>query len=68
MRSTRLSVGRRPVPTGYAAIRASGADPAARIALARFFAENLAVQAGALERTVIDGADSIADAAVLARA
>ncbi|MFL5045806.1 MAG: acyl-CoA dehydrogenase [Xanthobacteraceae bacterium] len=51
-----------------AAIRASGADPAARIALARFFAENLAVQAGALERTVIDGADSIADAAVLARA
>ena len=51
-----------------AAMRASGADPAARIALARFFAENLAVQAGALERTVIDGADSIADAAVLARA
>ena len=51
-----------------AAMRASGADPASRIAIARFFAENLAVQAGALERTVIDGADSIADAAVLARA
>ncbi|MFL5062826.1 MAG: acyl-CoA dehydrogenase [Xanthobacteraceae bacterium] len=51
-----------------AAMRASGADPASRVALARFFAENLAVQAGALERTVIDGADSIADAAVLARA
>ncbi|MFL5001450.1 MAG: acyl-CoA dehydrogenase, partial [Xanthobacteraceae bacterium] len=51
-----------------AAMRASGADPAPRVALARFFAENLAVQAGALERTVIDGADSIADAAVLARA
>ncbi|MFL6932976.1 MAG: acyl-CoA dehydrogenase [Xanthobacteraceae bacterium] len=51
-----------------AAMRASGADPASRVALARFFAENLAVQAGALERTVIDGADSIADAAVLTRA
>jgi alkylation response protein AidB-like acyl-CoA dehydrogenase len=51
-----------------AAMRTSGADPAARIALVRFFAENMAVQAGALERTVIDGADSIADAALLAGA
>jgi alkylation response protein AidB-like acyl-CoA dehydrogenase len=42
------------------------ADAAARIALARFFAENLAVQAGGLERTVIEGADSVnrADAAL----
>ncbi len=29
------------------------------VALARFFAENVAVQAGALERSVIDGADAI---------
>src|SRR5439155_24491543 len=39
-----------------AAIRLGGdngaAEPAARTALARFFAENLAVQAGGLERTV----------------
>ena len=34
-------------------------DAAARIALARFFAENMAVQAGALERTVVEGADSV---------
>ena len=41
-------------------------DAAARIALARFFAENMAVQAGALERTVVEGADSVnrADAAL----
>ena len=32
---------------------------AARITLARFFAENVTVQAGALERTVIDGADAV---------
>jgi acyl-CoA dehydrogenase len=44
----------------------NGADPAGRIALARFFAENLAVQAGSLERTVVEGADSVnhADAAL----
>ena len=43
-----------------------GADAAARIAIARFFAENLAVQAGGLERTVVEGADSVnrADAAL----
>jgi alkylation response protein AidB-like acyl-CoA dehydrogenase len=35
------------------------ADPAARIALARFFAENIAVQARGLERTVIEGADGV---------
>jgi hypothetical protein len=38
------------------------ADPAARIALARFFAENVAVQARGLERTVIEGADSVINA------
>jgi acyl-CoA dehydrogenase len=43
-----------------------GSDAAGRIALARFFAENLAVQAGSLERTVVEGADSVnhADAAL----
>jgi hypothetical protein len=42
------------------------ADAAARIALARFFAENIAVEAQGLEHAVIEGADSItgADAAL----
>ena len=35
------------------------ADPAGRIAIARFFAENIAVQARGLERSVIEGADSV---------
>ena len=41
-------------------------EPAARVALARFFAENFAIQAAALERTVIEGAPSVlgADAAL----
>ncbi|HEY0219078.1 MAG TPA: acyl-CoA dehydrogenase [Afipia sp.] len=34
-------------------------DASRYVALARFFAENIAVQAGALERSVIDGADVI---------
>jgi acyl-CoA dehydrogenase len=48
-----------------AALRLS-LDAAPRIALARFFAENFAVQAGALERTVVEGAGSVlgADAAL----
>ena len=48
-----------------AALR-DGGDGAARTALARFFAENIAVQASGLERNVTDGADSItqADAAL----
>jgi acyl-CoA dehydrogenase len=51
-----------------AALRLGVADSASRIALARFFAENLAVQAGALERTVIEGAAGVIDAdAVLAQ-
>jgi alkylation response protein AidB-like acyl-CoA dehydrogenase len=43
-------------------------DPTRYITLARFFAENISVQAGALERTVIDGAESVtnADAVLLA--
>ena len=32
-----------------------------RVALARFFAENIAVQAGGLETTVTEGADSVSD-------
>jgi alkylation response protein AidB-like acyl-CoA dehydrogenase len=49
-----------------AATRMPAADPAARIAIARFFAENIAVQARGLERAVIEGADSVtgADAAL----
>jgi hypothetical protein len=34
-------------------------DGAARTALARFFAENIAVQASGLERSVTEGAESI---------
>jgi hypothetical protein len=34
-------------------------DPRGRIAIARFFAQNLAVAAPGLERAVIDGAESI---------
>jgi hypothetical protein len=47
-----------------AAIRMTGqgADAAPRIAAARFFAENLAVQSSGLERIVVDGADSIIEA------
>ena len=49
-----------------AAIRLSGHEPAGRIAVARFFAENIAVQAAGLERAVIDGAEVVnsADAAL----
>jgi acyl-CoA dehydrogenase len=44
----------------------NGDDAAPRVALARFFAENFAVQAGALERTIVDGATGLlgADAAL----
>jgi acyl-CoA dehydrogenase len=40
----------------------NGADAAGRTAIARFFAENLAVQAESLERTVVEAADSVNDA------
>jgi hypothetical protein len=45
-----------------------GEDAQARVALARFFAENIAVGAGGLEHTVIDGAPGLlgADAALSA--
>ena len=47
-------------------VAGNGADAAARIALARYFAENLAVEAPGLERTVVEAADSVnsADAAL----
>jgi len=41
-----------------AAIRLGG-DATARLAVTRFFAENFAVQAGALERTVVEGAAGV---------
>ncbi|KQT26708.1 MULTISPECIES: acyl-CoA dehydrogenase [unclassified Bradyrhizobium] len=45
------------------AAKADGnADAARHVALARFFAENIAVQAGALERTVTESAESVASA------
>jgi acyl-CoA dehydrogenase len=47
-----------------AAIRLDDAEAAGRVALARFFAENIAVQAGGLETTVTEGADSISAAAL----
>ena len=40
-----------------AALRAGNGN--ARAALARFFAENIAVQAGGFERTVVEGGDSV---------
>ncbi len=48
-----------------AASRLPQAEAGARIAIARFFAENLAVQAGGLERMVSEGADSISTDAAL---
>jgi hypothetical protein len=45
-----------------AALRLGGAA-AARLALTRFFAENCAVGAGALERTVVEGGDGVLGAA-----
>jgi alkylation response protein AidB-like acyl-CoA dehydrogenase len=48
------------------AAQRSGEDSPPRIALARFFAENFAVQSGALERTILEGAPGLlsADAAL----
>ena len=42
-------------------------DPARYVTLARFFAENITVQAGSLERTVMDSAEAVngADAVLL---
>ncbi len=47
-----------------AGVRVSDADAAGRVALARFFAENIAVLAGGLETTVTEGAESISAAAL----
>ncbi|MBI5260861.1 MAG: acyl-CoA dehydrogenase [Bradyrhizobium sp.] len=49
------------------AAKAEGGDAQRHVAVARFFAENVTVQAGALERTVMDSADSVvgADAVLL---
>jgi hypothetical protein len=46
----------------------AGGDPQRYVTLARFFAENISVQATALEKTVIDSADAVngADAVLLA--
>ena len=43
-------------------------DPQRYVTLARFFAENITVQAAALERTVMDSAEAVngADAVLLA--
>src|SRR6202171_1387774 len=45
-----------------------GGDPQRYVAVARFFAENITVQAASLEKTVTDGADAVngADAVLLA--
>jgi alkylation response protein AidB-like acyl-CoA dehydrogenase len=47
---------------GQALAALRNGDGAARTALARFFAENIAVQASGLERSVTEGAHSITDA------
>ena len=45
----------------------AGGNPQRYVTLARFFAENISVQATSLERTVIDSADAVngADAVLL---
>jgi hypothetical protein len=45
-------------------VRGGGVNGGGRVALARFFAENIAVQAGGLETTITEGADSVADTAL----
>lgn len=47
-----------------AALRLGEGDPATRVAIARFFAENIAVQASGLEKSVTEGADSVNNAAL----
>ena len=50
---------------GQALVALRNGDGAARTALARFFAENIAVQASGLERSVTEGAESITQAAAV---
>jgi len=45
-------------------VRSGGVNGGGRVALARFFAENIAVQAGGLETTITEGAGSVADIAL----
>jgi alkylation response protein AidB-like acyl-CoA dehydrogenase len=45
-----------------AALRGGNGEAAGRSAIARFFAENIAVQASGLESVVMEGADSVNDA------
>jgi hypothetical protein len=42
-----------------ASLRIADSQPAARVSIARFFAENIAVQASGLERAVTEAADSV---------
>jgi acyl-CoA dehydrogenase len=44
------------------AAQRAGAETASRVAIARFFAENLAIAAPGLERCVVEGAESVNDA------
>jgi acyl-CoA dehydrogenase len=60
-----LAAGGCALATDALAVRAAGngaEDHGARIALARFFAENLAVSASGLEHTVVEGAGSVNEA------
>ena len=61
----RLHAGRRSARRR--AIGEAGGDPQRYVTLARFFAENITVQAGALEKTVTDSAEAVngADAVLL---
>ena len=47
-----------------AGIRLDDPEAPSRVALARFFAENIAVQSSGLETTVTEGADSVSQAAL----
>ena len=55
-------------PEALAARSLGEGDPQRYVTLARFFAENITVQAAALERTVMDSAEAVngADAVLLA--
>ena len=57
---TRSAGSTRICSAGLTSSRTSaGTDASSRIALARFFAENFAVQAPALERIVVEGAPGV---------
>ena len=52
----------KPTPASVGAPSDGNTDAARYVSLARFFAENISVQAGALERTVTESAESVAAA------